>query len=638
VDKIRPQANTLDASFNAAIIAAAQVDGTAKGLDGKGAGQDGEQLQNYPKLFGGENLRCNRPTGGFGQLLNKNCCRTNLERPKKGVLIQQGCGMDEVKLAAARRSSYAHYVGEYCSRKFLGSCLRRTESYCVYQGILPRIIQEQGREQLEKMTANSTNASVQRKNISFSFYHSGAGAWSAPTDVNGVRVSAWQWPSYCSSPAAAGEKLATDPNSKECPGAVSIWFAACDKAECGALPEQPQDGSVDWQMKMVNPLEKVSTAISRYSVVTGACAPKSQYCDYSVAAWPLGVGGRAVVSRELTWDLFGQNEVAQSGVTPKQFVDNNMGDFIFRSFSESGAAGGGKPATVRLDFSRDGGQTWTQHEIPTSKKGEEISLPNSDVKLVGFCESSSNACEFRATGTVVITAKPWGDAKNPDCSGYSPGQLSVLDFSRMDLSEWLATVMDKLGSGVDAAGLAQQAQAQGVAFNQLFQPDAVLTSNPPVAANFARVVPAEGFGPFKAKLAVSGYWPEVTGDPAKDKDKVLSATVDWGDCSAPQALEAVPVTSGAGFRGEHEYEVPDSDNHACLKKSAADNLERNIVHSVTITVNTSLSGTKVRKVSVENAWAVFPGAEKNNDKVAHPENRGKLLESNNPASPMSSVR
>lgn len=39
--------------------------------------------------------------------------------------------------------------------------------------------------------------------------------------------------------------------------------------------------------------------------------------------------------------------------------------------------------------------------------------------------------------------KGWGDAKSPNCSGFTPAELQSLDFSRMDLSEFYAEIVPK---------------------------------------------------------------------------------------------------------------------------------------------------------------------------------------------------
>lgn len=639
-DKLARYGNASSESISTALVAAAMLDSTANGVESGSGG--------VPKLFTGTDMRCKRPAGGFGSFLSRNCCRTDLERPVKGSIVRDGCSFDEAKLAAARRSSYATYVGEYCSRsiKFLGArkCLQYTQTYCVFEGILPRLVQEQGRVQLRNITASSMFDSIQKAPIGFRYLDgSDTGSWSAPVTVNGVRVAAWQWPAYCETTEKANQKLVSDPYALACPGVVSTWFASCDNPRgCGPLPLNPEEGSFEWTLAQVNPLENATRAISRFAVATGACSTNTQACSYELSAWPVGTGGRAVVTRDLLWPLFAEQTPGQGEGTasPAEFQLSNVGDLMFRTYSQPGTAGGALPAQVRLDLSRDGGQTWTMYQVPTSQGTTEHTLAG-DVKVIGKCDAATNECSFRATGTTVVSLKrPFYEESPvaPDCSGFTVGQLSVLDFSKMDLSEWLSTVMGQNGLTAAPADLAAAASAQFAEFNALFQRGEV-RGTAPVAANFARALPAEGFGPFDVRLVVGGFWPEVTGDPALDTDTVISVRVDWGDCSAPENLERVLPTEGNGFRGTHRYQGPADRNpdtgslqHGCLAAKYGGNLQQNLVHEVKLTVNTSKSGVQTRTLKVENAWARFPGATGNN--VNNPiEVRGTTAASEVPAAP-----
>lgn len=615
-DKLSFNTSATDNSLNNAMASAATIDGTAKGLEGA------QTSTSVPRVFTGTSLGCRRPVGGLGKLAHKNCCKADLERPTKGNIIQGGCGMDEVKLAAAKRSSYATFVGDYCSSKvrlgFKKVCIERTDSYCVFPGILPRLIQEQGRAQLATLTANSTNPEIQRAALNFNYYDTNkgldSGSWTSLTSVNGVRVAAWQWPAYCSTPEIAAEKFFNDPSIKSCPGVVSSWIATCDMAVgCDALPDDPSQGALNWTLRTVDPLELATTAVSKFAVVKGACNTGTQACSYEISAWPVGIGGRAVVVKDIVWTLISTEQLVQGATgtpTPEQFQMVNMGDLMFKGYSVPAAKTGvtGLPAVVTMAFSTNGGQTWAPLQIPTTAlKAAEMTLPNSDVTLTGSCDLTKNVCEFRATGTVTVSAKSWGSAETPDCTGFTPGQLAVLDFAKMDLSEWLSTVLDKT-SKANTSTLTGQAAEQFAAFNSLYQ-NGEVKSSAPVSANFAKAVPSEGFGPFRATLSVSGYWPETTGDPLKDLDKVTQVLVDWGDCSpAPQSLAPVDPTLGVGFRGSVTYQAPDT--YECLGSPQA-----NVAHTIKITATTSKSGTQTKTLSVENAWSKYPGANSNNSNV-----------------------
>jgi conjugal transfer mating pair stabilization protein TraN len=60
------------------------------------------------------------------------------------------CDQSEIILGMQKGQNLCHYVGSYCSDKFLGVCLSRKESYCCFNSKLALLIQEQGRPQLGK--------------------------------------------------------------------------------------------------------------------------------------------------------------------------------------------------------------------------------------------------------------------------------------------------------------------------------------------------------------------------------------------------------------------------------------------------------------------------------------------------------
>jgi len=608
LENVRTGPATADGSLNNAMVAAAILDGTAQGVEGQ------QQSPNVPLIFTGTEMRCKRATGGIGQLFGRNCCATDIERPIGRQLTRAGCSLDDARLAAARRSHYAHYVGDYCSRsmRFPRRCLERTETYCMFPGILPRLVHEQGRVQLAQIAGSSLGADVQRTSMNFNYYDKGEGTWGPEALVNGVRVHAWQWPAYCSNPELAGEKLLNDPNAKECPGVVSTWIAACDNpGGCGELPDEPDSGSSSWALHVLDPLQNITSAVSRYSVVTGACSPTTNACSYTVAAWPVGKGGKLVVTRDLSWPLYSNEQPAAANVNAAAYQMSNIADLMFRGYSMPGMAGGALPTTVRLDFSRDGGQTWTTHQLSTNLRTQEFTLPGSDVRVTGYCDAMTNLCGYRITGTTTVVGKPWGSAKSPDCSGFTAGQLSAMDFGKMDLSEWLSTVLEK-AQGQNNSGLVSQATQQVQAYNSVYSSGGTVTAkaSAPTSANFARAVPSEGFGPFDVKVVVSGVWPEITGDPAVDRDRVTRVEVDWGDCKAKTTLSAVPASEGNGFSGIRRFEGPDT-YWSCLGLPS----NTNVTHNVKLTVYTTLSGVQNRIVKVENAYATFPGGNKNNDYV-----------------------
>lgn len=58
------------------------------------------------------------------------------------------CEPEEQQLGMHRADGLSHYVGSYCSKKVLGGCVQRSQSYCTYNSKLAKIINVQGRAQL----------------------------------------------------------------------------------------------------------------------------------------------------------------------------------------------------------------------------------------------------------------------------------------------------------------------------------------------------------------------------------------------------------------------------------------------------------------------------------------------------------
>jgi len=609
-------------ALTSALVTSAQLDSVA-------AGQENGNSANKPGVYNGRDMRCRRPVGAVDERFTPNCCAADLARPPEGSSGEDACTLPEAELAAARRSGYAHFVGEYCSRRFNAPeddtapedtsvnagdrCIRQTQTYCVFDSVLARLVQEQGRPQLESLAASSPTANVQKATLRFSYLDNEPanaadkpGTWSPAVTANGVTLHAYQWPHYCATTEGAMKNRANSPDAPDCPATVALWLAACDLpgGACGALPADPSDGALHWKISAVDPLQHATHAVSKLAVVTGACDPANNGCEYELAAWPAGKGGRATVTRDLRWTLFATQ--APSAANPPAAVSTSsaVGDMMFRGHPAAASAGAGLPPTVRLDLSRDGGATWHSYTVRTNQPAAQQHLQD-DIYVSGHCDVAKNACEFRAVGTTAVSAKPWGPAIGPDCSGFTAGQLAVLDFSKMDLDEWTSTVLRENGRSVDTEASRQNGKAEAQAVKTNYENNRVEAASP-TSGNFARIVPAEGFGPFTATLQVSGYWPEVTGVPERDVDKVESVTVNWGDCSDPQTLS--PSSTGVGFEANHLYQVPNADAHSCL----GGNLERNLTHKVTLNVRTSRTGAHAPTLKVVNVWSSYGGNNQNN--------------------------
>lgn len=126
---------------------ALEYDDTPEGINDKQA--DGEIDENGNCLgtiyiFNGRDKRCRPPglqTGG------SDCCR------KTTTWFGLGTCKESEKILAKLRSwgqldGQCHYIGSYCAVKVLGVCLQKKKTFCCFNSVLARIIQEQGRPQL----------------------------------------------------------------------------------------------------------------------------------------------------------------------------------------------------------------------------------------------------------------------------------------------------------------------------------------------------------------------------------------------------------------------------------------------------------------------------------------------------------
>ena len=98
-------------------------------------------------LFKGTRNTCSSKV--FGVL---NCCKGKGFPLIPGIqlLVALGCSREEMLLHQRDVQGLCAYVGTYCSDSFLGVCLTKKKVYCCFESKLSRILQEQGRQQLNK--------------------------------------------------------------------------------------------------------------------------------------------------------------------------------------------------------------------------------------------------------------------------------------------------------------------------------------------------------------------------------------------------------------------------------------------------------------------------------------------------------
>ena len=140
--------------FKDALVALHAIDDASKGFD----------PNNLP-VFWGTRDPCHKPV--FGLI---NCCAGKvsgaLTVAAGGAALAGGpvaiaalatpflalfaCSQDEMKLDIKDRMGFCHKVGTWCSSSFLGICKTKKTAYCCFESKLSRVLQEQGRVQLNK--------------------------------------------------------------------------------------------------------------------------------------------------------------------------------------------------------------------------------------------------------------------------------------------------------------------------------------------------------------------------------------------------------------------------------------------------------------------------------------------------------
>ncbi|MFK3662751.1 type-F conjugative transfer system mating-pair stabilization protein TraN [Scandinavium sp. NPDC088450] len=114
-------------------VAVSKLAGLASAGDDVAANQDAVNVT----AFTGEDMSCRKAAAGFS-----NCCKDSGWGSDVGL---SKCNSDELALGKAKAKKVTVSVGERCDHAVIGVCLQKSQVYCVFQGKLARIIQEQGR-------------------------------------------------------------------------------------------------------------------------------------------------------------------------------------------------------------------------------------------------------------------------------------------------------------------------------------------------------------------------------------------------------------------------------------------------------------------------------------------------------------
>lgn len=163
---------TSQATFATDASALSALDEAGKDLDDKAYQSRAWMLEHKIligiKTFKGDALKCRNM-----MLSYDNCCDDSGWGQKIGLA---GCNQEEKTLGKDKEKKLCHSLGEYCAHKtdITHVCTEHKKTYCCFDSILARIIQEQGRVQLGMTfgTPDEPNCSgltpVQLQKIDFS--------------------------------------------------------------------------------------------------------------------------------------------------------------------------------------------------------------------------------------------------------------------------------------------------------------------------------------------------------------------------------------------------------------------------------------------------------------------------------------
>lgn len=534
-----------------------------------------------PRIFNGT-LRVCQYGVGLGRFLGSDtCCKIGLAdqkgKFKLGCIfgsLAAGCNCteSEVELSAARASNRAVYVGTICTQRiklgFIKFCIKNGDYYCTFNSIMAKVVQQQGRAQLASMTQSGALNPTTRT-LQFPYYsNTDQGVWSTPVSSNSITTRGYSWPKYCSNRSLFEAKIEQDASALySCPTVEQTYFAICEKAGgCTKLPTDPRLGDGDYQIAYRNPESTGVAAATSLVTMDGSCQNLGN-CNYTVGTLT-DASSRALFTMDLDFMLYDflgavYQIGSQPGIDPTKTFDTTAqkpaicNKFSFFPQCDTFRAGqeinSGKisyqaivlnekpaqlPATIPIAFSTDSGKTYNIRTIPTNIPiSSPIRLSNDpEVFLTGGCDSKTMRCQYKSSVRLTVRQKPWGFANGADCSGFDLEQFQLLDFGKMDLSEFISSIKPTLP---DTSKLAQSAASDAQAFLELFTDpgDTTAKANNPggyAVLNLSKREQLMGsrLGTAAPKttvrLTATNFWPRKGENPAGDIT-VREVRVDWGD-------------------------------------------------------------------------------------------------------------
>ena len=620
-------------------------------------------------------------------LIDYDCCQIDNSAQKKEALAAEGetcdsssdedcdgyeqdilstmiCSNKEVELSKARGAKHVvGPLGSECSVDILGFCLENERFFCEFDNLFARIVQEQGRAQIESALASGSSDSEQL-DLSFTYYNQNGtneGGWTVQT-VNGNKIAYWQWDPDC-----RNYLLDFNPTSSVstnlapiCPYYDEVHIASCNGSGCNKLPSHPYTNETaageytDFTLTVLDPYVKMGQSVGPNMFISGECGSASDLLQIKTVFFPtdfyktgesvvltipevLGTNGQEVsrfVSARVSWgdgnsesfvyvpndggyfiaeheyfvESGSSGNLVQVNLTDSKgniytshinfYVNNaatdnpnrlNTSGYVTYSvagidldydqceYSVSAYPGGsGAKKTVGYDISwmtngfeakwsdyeyyagpnvvvpfENGSPTGVnlsstvkikindqEYDLPADTGGKEVSV--GPLIFVGQCSNEFYTCSYKMYRTNVMELMPWGSGSNVNCRGFSAEEIEMLDFSAMDLSEWIATILPKPPSEDE---ILEKAEADVEANKDDIANGIKVTGGEAKVVFFKTAI---GHPHDEMKLVVT---PKVILN-GMSEEVFNHVTINWGDGTSYDVMD---YESSTGYVATHKY-------------------------------------------------------------------------------------
>ena len=398
----------------------------------------------------------------------------------------------------------------------------------------------------------------------------------------------------------------------------SVEFAVCTTASgCGSLPNNISDTMPDnggWEFFSLPSSESAQKFLTRNVAVNGSCSGNN--CTWQVTS--LGENGyQDVVTSQASWQIFtapvDNKKIAHPGYTPIIGEIYTTGGLEFRPYQYD-SSNPPQDNKIKVMYRSSSVDAWATATLPNSIT-HDSPLTLGDAKIWGQCNVGVGVCNFNVAQSIKIIAMPWGSVDSPNCAGFTPAELQLIDFSKIDLSEYTNSLKKQEFSKQQEDNLSKQAQASAQSFKQNYQTGEPVDNPSPVSNQVVSVSPTSGVGgsqqnPFTVTLYSSSNFPQyypyaVCGFPATNNNtnEITAISINWGDGSPVQNISSTKIIQAQGY--EYANQVPctySAPEYVVTHTYNAPAAQKTTTMPITVELTTKNNGIQTTSVTVQNIW------------------------------------